>query len=159
MFDQELKLWIHHVSIKIQFFQNVLNNISTTKVEVKISARSDVFYWSYCPQTPKNGFNSVLNQKISCFFYVKLESIDGCIQKVYMNGPIIDQVKIWHGPQSKFQQDQSLFGGVRLNHPSSRLLPQKQPIHDAESIWKTLKILEFTTTYAILMKLSPQILS
>ena len=90
MFDQEFKLWAHHVSIKIQFFQNVLNKICTTKVEVKISARSDVFYWSYCPQTPKNGLNSVLDQKISCFFYVKLKSIDGCIQKVYMTGPIID---------------------------------------------------------------------
>ena len=36
-------------------------------------------------------------------------------------------------------------------------IPKKGPIHDGESIRKTLKILKFTTTHAILMKLLPQI--
>ena len=52
---------------------------------------------------------------------------------------------------SKFQQDRSIFGGVRPENP------KKWPLHDAESIRKTLKILNSTTAHAILMKLLPQI--
>ena len=52
----------------------------------------------------------------------------------------------------------NIWGSKAQPPPSPpRLSPKKEPIHDAELISKTLKILEFTTTYAILMKLSSQI--
>ena len=36
-----------------------------------------------------------------------------------------------------------MFGGVKPKTP-----PKKEPLHDIELIRKTLKILDFTTTYA-----------
>ena len=48
----------------------------------------------------------------------------------------------------KFQQDQEIFGGIRN---------QKGMTPDAESIPETLTIFSFTTTYAILMKLTTDI--
>ena len=50
---------------------------------------------------------------------------------------------------SKFQQYQTLFGGVR-----AQKIPKRGHFMDTESIQKTLNIFDFTTTYAILMKLT-----
>ena len=50
---------------------------------------------------------------------------------------------------SKFQQDQTIFVGVRVQK-----IPKRGHFMDTESIQKTLKILNFTTTYAIPMKLT-----
>ena len=53
---------------------------------------------------------------------------------------------------SKFQQDQTIFVGVRVQK-----IPKRGHFMDTESIQKTLNILNFTTTYAILMKLTSDI--
>ena len=49
----------------------------------------------------------------------------------------------------KFQEYQTISGGVRASKP-----PQKGHFMDAESVRKILKIYNFTTTNAILMKLT-----
>ena len=49
----------------------------------------------------------------------------------------------------KFQQDWIIFGGLRAQTP-----PRKDHFMDAESVQKTLKILNLTTTDVILMKLT-----
>ena len=53
---------------------------------------------------------------------------------------------------SKFQQDQAIFGGVRVQK-----IPKRGHFMDAEPIQKTLKIFNFTTAVAILMKLTTYI--
>ena len=53
---------------------------------------------------------------------------------------------------SRFQQNQTIFGGVR-----AQKFPERYHIMDTESIQKTWKILNFTTAYAILMKLTTDI--
>ena len=41
---------------------------------VRISAQSDVVYWSYCPNTHQNGHNWVLNQKNVVLLLDKVEN-------------------------------------------------------------------------------------
>ena len=53
---------------------------------------------------------------------------------------------------SKFQQDQTIFGAVK-----AQKITKRGHFMDAKLIQKTLKIFNFTTTYAILIKLTTDI--
>ena len=94
MLDQKLKLCVHQVSIKIQFFQNAWNYIFTTMR----NTRAQNFYsiwrclpWSYCPQTPPK-MDSIVSWTNSEYLKAETlypESIDG------LDGPIVGYLRIY----------------------------------------------------------------
>ena len=74
---------------------------------VRISAQSNVVYWSYCPKTHQNGNIWVLNQKNVVLLLSNIENNKytetetGHPERVEEYGPIIDYVRISDKPLAR----------------------------------------------------------